>query len=214
MTPEEFAARVPRLYHVTDRPAWPSIERHGLLSADRLIDRFVEDAERRTTLKTERRKRPVPLHEDADGTVLLNDNIPLIFSQLARILDDGLTPEDWLRILNRRVYFFPPIKHAANFIEAGRRGGRKKLLLTFDARSVAESHLDRLFVAPINTGSAIRFPARRGHEIFAPVASIGWDDFASRRAAVKRSPDQVAEVSMLDGLPAVARHLARSPEAI
>lgn len=214
MSPEEFARRVPRLYHVTDRPAWPLIARHGLLSTDGLVERFVSDPDLRVALRTKRRERPVPLYAGPDGAALLNDNIPLVLAQLARVLDDGLTPGEWLRILNGRVYFFPELSRASSFIEAGRRGGREKLLLTFDSLSVARAHLDRLFIAPINTGSAIRFPARRGHATFAPVAAVSWVEFASRRANVKRSPDTVAEVSLLGGLPDVETHLARPPEPI
>ena len=215
MSPDEFAERVPRLFHVTDRQAWPLIERHGLLSTNSMIDRFVRDPERADRLRSERRGKPVPLYEGETGErAMLNDNIPLIFSRLAGALDDGLTPVDWLQLLNKRVYFFPSREKADSFIEAGRRGGRTKLMLTFDAHSLATAHLDRLFIAPINTGSALRTPARRGHAIFAPVASVSWDEFAARRATIKKSPDTVAEVSLLGDLPDAANHLAAPPEEI
>ena len=215
MDADEFAERVPCLFHVTDREAWPLIERHGLLSTNSMIERFVTDPDHAERLRSERRAKPVPLYEGVAGErAMLNDNIPLVFSRLASALDDGLTPVEWLQLLNERVYFFPARRKADSFIEAGRRGGRRKLMLTFDARSLATAHLDRLFIAPINTGSALRTPARRGRAIFAPVASITWDEFATRRSAIKTSPDTVAEVSLLGDLPNAVNHLATAPEAI
>ena len=214
MTPSAFAKRVTRLFHVTDRPAWAFIEAHGLLSTDSLVETFVDDSDLALELRSRKRFAPVLLHEDERGRVLLNDNLPLIFPRLAGALDDGLTPDDWLRILNERVYFFPTLERAASFIEAGRRGGREKLLLTFDALSIASAHLDDLFIAPINTGSALRSPARRGRSTFAPAARVSWEEFAARRRATKRTPDTVAEISLLGGLPDVSRHLVEEPRPI
>ncbi len=47
MTVEEFCAAYPRLYHMAEAAAWPSIQRHGLLSTSALLDLYgVAGAER------------------------------------------------------------------------------------------------------------------------------------------------------------------------
>ena len=213
MSPEEFARRIPRLFHVTDREAWPLIERHGLLSADALIDRFTPK-ERRDALKGTRRAEPLLLHEAAGERAMLNDNKPLHFPLLAPALRDGLTPEAWLRLLNGRVFLWPRLERGSGFLHAGRRGGREKLLLTFDALRFAETHYERIDIAPINTGSATRRPTPRGHAIFTPIAQTTWNEWRHLRAPEKRTPDTVAEVSVRGDVPDAMSLLACDPEPI
>ena len=208
MTPDELAARVPKLFHVTDREAWPMIERHGLLTTDQIVDRFVPDRTRAEALRTERRNDFVTVHDGPDGRVTINDNLPLHFANLAPHLDDGLTPHDWLRLLNDRVYFWPRFERGAGFLRAGRRGGRRKLLLTFDTRSLAAAHEGRLDLAPINTGSALRKPARRGRHTFTPASATGWDEWRRRRGRL----DSLAEVSVRGGVPDATDHLIERQE--
>ena len=213
MSPEEFAARVPRLFHVTDRQAWPLIERHGLLSADTLIHRFVSPEERDRVRET-RRREPLTLHDGSNGRAMLNDNRPLHFARLAPVLEDGLTPQAWLRLLNGRVFLWPRLDRGATFLEAGRRGGREKLLLTLDALALAERHHERIDIAPINTGSALRSPTPRGRAIFTPIAQTTWDAWRTKRAPAKRTADVVAEVSVRGDVPDALELLARNPEPI
>ena len=213
MTPEEFAERVPRLFHVTDRAAWPLIGRHGLLTADSLIDRFAPQAER-DGLRGRRRAEPLTLHDGPEGRATLNDNRPLHFGPLAPVLGDGLTPQAWLRVLNGRVFLWPRLGRGSGFLRAGRRGGREKLLLTFDALRFARAHHERIDIAPINTGSATRKPAPRGHGIFTPIAQTSWEAWRTLRAPAKRTPDTVAEVSVRCDVPDATDLLAEPPEPI
>lgn len=203
MTPDELAARLPRLFHLTDRAAWPMIERHGLLTTDTIVRRFVADAAEATRLRTERRTDVVTVHDGSDGRVTINDNLPLHFGPLAPRLDDGLTPPEWLAMLNGRVFFWPDIDRGAGFLRAGRRGGREKLLLAFDTRSLAAAYEGRLDLAAINTGSAVRVPARRGHATFTPASAVGWDEWRRLRGRL----DKVAEVSIRGDVPDAADHL-------
>ena len=208
MTPDELAHHVPRLHHYTDRVAWPMIERHGLLCADAIVERFVPDPAARGRLLAERRTDTVVVHDGPDGRVTLNDNLPLHYGPLAARLDDGLTPHDWLRILNGRVFFWPTVERADGFLRAGRRGGREKLLLTFDTRSLAEAYEGRLDLAPINTGSAVRVPARRGHATFTPASAVGWDEWRRLRGRL----DTPAEMSVRGDVPDALDHLIERRE--
>ena len=203
MTPNELATRLPRLHHITDRAAWPMIERHGLLTTHGIVERFVTDRATRERLRTERRTDVIVVRDGPDGRVTINDNLPLHPGPLARALDDGLTPTDWLRMLNGRVFFWPDLERGAGFLRAGRRGGREKLLLTLDTRSLAAAHHGRVDLAPINTGSAVRVPARRGLATFTPASEVGWDEWRRLRGRL----DRVAEVSVRGGVPDALDHL-------
>ena len=212
MTPDELAARIPRLYHVTDRRSRALVERLGLLSARSLVECFVADPAERERLLSERRRDFLPLRDDAAGYAALNDNAPLHFGKLAPKLDDRLTPTDWLRMLNERVFFWPEPQE--RFFAAGRRGGRELLLLTFDTASLARAYEGRLDLAPMNTGSALREPARRGLRTFTPASAVTWNEWRRSRSDVKSSPDQVREVSIRGDVPDAASHLAEPPREI
>lgn len=184
------------------------IERLGLLTTDQIVERFVDDPQAAARLRTERRRDFVVVHDGPDGRVTINDNLPLHFGNLAPHLDDGLTPQEWLRMLNGRTFFWPRFERGAGFLRAGRRGGRRKLLLTFDTRSLAFAHADRLDLAPINTGSAVRKPARRGQRTFTPAASVGWSEWRRLRGRL----DNVAEISVRGGVPDALDHLVAREE--
>ena len=179
------------------------IERHGLLTTDQIVERFVSDPTHAERLRSERRTDVVVVHDGPDGRVTINDNLPLHFRNLAPHLDDGLTPPEWLRMLNARTFFWPKVQRGAGFLRAGRRGGRQKLLLTFDTRGLAAAHHGRLDLAPINTGSAVRKPARRGLATFTPASAVGWDEWRRLRGRL----DNVAEVSVRGGVPDALDHL-------
>ena len=212
MTPDELAARIPRLYHVTDRRSRGLIEREGLLCARSMIERFVSDPEARDRLVSERRRDFLTLHDGPEGYAALNDNAPLVFGKLASRLDDGLSPTDWLRILNGRVFFWPEPQE--RFFAAGRRGGRELLLLTLSTASLARAYEGRLDLAPINTGSALREPARRGLRTFTPASEVSWDAWRRLRSDVKSSLDQVRELSIRGDVPDAAAHFAEPPRPI
>ncbi len=106
MTPDELATRHPRLYHVSEPGAHESIRQHGLLSTNAILDLFEVETQERQRLTTARRATAVPLKHPLYGTMILNDNLPLSEKALENCLDDGLTPSDWLRTLNSRVFFW------------------------------------------------------------------------------------------------------------
>lgn len=101
MTPEALAVLHPRLYHATEPGAHRSIRRHGLLSARAILDRLDIEGDERVRLLERRRPAAVRLSSAERGQFMLNDNLPLTEKAFQRCLDDGLTPADWLRCLNR-----------------------------------------------------------------------------------------------------------------
>ena len=50
MDVEELIARHPRVFHTMSATAWPSVQRHGLLSTQKLINLFGLDAAERDRL--------------------------------------------------------------------------------------------------------------------------------------------------------------------
>ncbi|MEM6374462.1 MAG: hypothetical protein AAF727_17050, partial [Pseudomonadota bacterium] len=73
MTPEELADLHPRLYHVTPPGSWPSIEWHGLLSANAAVELFRPPPGTRAAVLTDRRATTVRLTRPDLGELEVND---------------------------------------------------------------------------------------------------------------------------------------------
>jgi uncharacterized protein DUF7002 len=188
---------------VADPAALQGILRHGLLPTSRLLTLFeVPDADR---VAIERRCRPasVTLTHPLHGRATITDNLPLSEAALERCLEDGLAPEDWLAILNERVFFWPDEESLGRMLGARLNRGRERLVLVFDTLSLARRHGERMELAAINTGSTIRRPARRGRSTFTPLHLHDYD--AWRR--LRGGRDRIREVTVVGGVSRMADHL-------
>ena len=203
MTPDELAALHPRLYHLTAPGAHRGIERHGLLSARAILDLAGVAGDERRRLLERRRPAEVTVAHPERGAFTINDNLPLTEAALERCLDDGLSPADWLRALNGRVYLWPSEERLATLLGARTNRDREREVLVFDTRSLAGAHADRVRLSPINGGSTIRKPARRGLATYAPLLAHPYPEWRRLRG---RS-DAIAEVAIEGSVPDAADHL-------
>ncbi|WP_299860518.1 hypothetical protein [uncultured Hoeflea sp.] len=205
MTPDELAALHPKLYHVTTPGSWPQISRHGLLSARAAVALFDPERTVRTAALERRRSTTIALDHPELGHMEINDQLPLSEKALETCLDDGLSPLDWLSILNHRVFFWPSEKQLARLLGARMNKGRDRDVLVFDTLSVAKAHPDLVDLSPINSGATIRRPARRGLATFTPFAELSYNDWRRQRGKT----DRIVEVTLRGLLPDPAAHLIR-----
>ena len=203
MTPEELAARHPRLFHLTLPGAWTSIRDRGLLSASRLLDLFEIEGEARERLERRRRPAAVAIRHPCHGTSVLNDQSPMTEAALARCLDDGLLPADWLAMLNRRAFFWSDGAGLSRLLGARANRARTVEVLVADTLSLARAHAERIEISPINSGATLRRPARRGLTTFTPMLELSYAAWSRKRGA----RDRVLEVTVVDGVPDIARHV-------
>ena len=200
MTPADLAGRHPRLFHVTTPGAAAAIRRHGLQTTRQLVARFKRPRADRTRLTTARRPGPVPLHHPDEGTATLNDNLPLSERALERCLDDGLTPADGLTMLNDRVFFWPDDAGVQSLLRARINRTRPRDVLVFDTRKLIEPVAARTELSPINSGSTLRKPARRGRGTFTPLRQHDYPTWRKLRGG----HDRIREVTVRRGVPADA----------
>ncbi|WP_206932881.1 DUF7002 family protein [Roseococcus thiosulfatophilus] len=207
MTADELIARHPRLYHLTTPGAWEVIRAHGLLSTEALLRRAgLPEVEVEARIRRRRAARDV-LEQTSFGRVVLNDNLPIHMGKLARCLDDGLTAEEWLAELNRRVFFWVREARMLGLGEAAVNRNDPRKLLVLDTASVVSACGVRMQVSPINTCSTQRKPARRGRATFTPLGAMPFAEWRWRRRDTKSSPDEVVEVTVLGHVPDIERHL-------
>lgn len=158
-----------RVYHIAEADNWPSIERDGLLSAQALFERAGAKAEDRAAVEKHRPIRAVL----SDGTVI-RDQSPMPPAALKPCLR-GLTPVQWYRLLNGKVFFWFDEDRVVRHLHACRRTAQ--VVLTIDAEALLARHAVRACVAPFNTGNARRKPAVRGRATFVPWMTwqaTGW----------------------------------------
>jgi hypothetical protein len=203
MTPEELAARHPRLYHITEADAWPSIAQRGLLSTRRLLDLEEVEPERRAHLAKRRRPQPVALTHPEHGRVVLNDQGPLSEKALSGCLDDGLAPADWIAILNDRAFFWADQASLDRHQNAWRNHLRPYVILVVDTLSLARAHAGRIEICPINSGSTMRRPARRGLGTFTPLETMDFEMWSRKRG----QRDMIREVVVRDGIADIGQHV-------
>ena len=206
MSPEDLAARHPKLFYQTAPGAWPLIRSHGLLPAADLVRRAGAKLDALT-----RRRRPGEVGLLTDfGPVTVNDNVPLSHRALERCLTDGLSPADWCAMLAERVFFWTSEAGLARLRGARTNRGRERLTLVVDTLSLARAHHRRVELSPINSGSTIRKPARRGLHTFAPMDEFEtYRDWAEQRMrlGLVKSRDAVREVTVRGGVPDIADHV-------
>jgi hypothetical protein len=90
-------------------------------------------------------------------------------------LDDGLSPQDWYELINRRVFFWPTIYDLQVFLAAKEYKNAAHIVIGIPTARLLEEYGSRVTLSAINSGSTYynpeRFkgPARRGRSTFQPV---------------------------------------------
>jgi hypothetical protein len=192
----------PRLYHVTDGGAWPSIRTQGLLSTSALLDLYGVQGPARSAFESERRPTGMILKSDGLPDVLLRDQSPMTNKALFGCLD-GMTPREWYRSLNAKVFFWTSMQRLLRLLTAKAGRDVAQLVLTVDTRSLVTAHLDRILLSGMNTGSTIRRPLPRGPRTFLPVAEFPYEE----RRRTRSPSDALVELVVEGAVPDIMDHL-------
>jgi len=197
--PEQLALHYPRLYHMAQLGSWPLIQRHGLLSTVALLDLFEVGGEARETLVARRRPEGVEIRHSIHGTAVLRDQKPMDASGLRRSLQDGLTPTQWYRSLNEKVFFWVSRGRLDKLLAAAAYRDRRQTVLTLDTAALLARHADRVLLSPINSGATKPVPAARGRDTFLPLADYPFDFWKDKR----NLREAVVELTVRDAVPDV-----------
>jgi hypothetical protein len=107
---EKFITKCEFLYHLTDSRNWNTIRENGmLLSTETIVNRSnLGEQEKEYILHN---RRPVHQIIEIDNTsYFLRDQRPISVINLRKCLTEGWTTEDFIFLLNSRVYFWPNLK--------------------------------------------------------------------------------------------------------
>ena len=200
MDPDELIRRHPQLFHMAAAGSWPAIRRSGLLSTRRLVEVCAAGDTVRDQVLGRRRATSVTLEHPVDGPVVVRDQGPLREHILRAVLTD-LTVEQWLDILNGRVFLWPDPDRLDGLLRARRYRDHAHDVLVVDTASLLAAHAHRVRLSAINSGATLYPNATpRGSTTFRTIAE--HDAPSSRRSGI-------AEVAVLDGVDDIAEHVVR-----
>ncbi len=138
--------------------SWTSIRERGLLSTTALLDLFEYRGEQRRLIESARRDQMITIEHPVHGTAVIRDHKPLREQFLADCLED-MTTVQWYELLNRKSFFWVSPTKLAKLLGARAYRNRAHDVLIVDTRKLVEHDLDRIALAPINTGAALYSPA-------------------------------------------------------
>lgn len=159
----------PRLYHMAHEGAWPSIERHGLLSTTALLDLFEVGGARREELESMRRVKSEEITHPTHGVALLRDQIPLNEKKLIKSLEDGLTPVEWYRLLNRKTFFWGPKSRLGILQSARQYEAKRQTIIVVDTAKLVACHAERILLCHMNSGATQPMAFPRSRRTFLPI---------------------------------------------
>lgn len=206
MTPAEvdqLTRDCPFLYHMAMRGSWPLIREHGLLPTSLLMQLLDVDDVTHRKLTTQRRPSAVPIAHPAFGEVVVRDQIPLLDSDLERCLRDGLTPQDWHRLLNERVFFWLTEKRLQSLLCAGAYRTQEHVVLKLRSAQLIRDHRDRIELSPMNSGCTRPYAHPRGRDTFLPINAYSYAGWRRKRSR----QESVVELTVIGGVPNVADYV-------
>jgi hypothetical protein len=193
-----------RLFHLAELGNWPSIRRHGLLSASALMDLAGLHGAAHT--RCERRHRPADVELRRGCMIREQRRIPP--ESLRRCLV-GLTPGQWYALLNQRVFMWLDAARLNRQRQAC--AARPQVVLTIDTGALLAAYAHAASLAPINTGNARRKPASRGLATFVPYERWRESGWESEAVALGTRPRPRAhppvEFTIEGGIPDITSYL-------
>lgn len=199
----ELVSDCPYLYHMAMKGSWPLIQQIGLVPTGVLLDHFEVPADQRIDLTTKRRPRTVKISHSVFGSAFIRDQIPLLDDDLAACLTGGLSPSDWHKKLNERVFFWLTEQRLRRMLCAGAYKGDEHLVLKIPTRGVIDDYWERIELSPMNSGATRPWRHPRGPETFLPIDHYPYAKWRKARAKGER----VVELTVIGGVPDIAERV-------
>lgn len=201
----ELLADCPTLYHMAERGSWSSIRVHGLLSTTALLDRYGLFGAARAEIESKRRSKGVLLEHEGFSDAVVRDQLPMDDKGLIRCLGDGLSPHEWYRILNSKVFFWLTRDRLLRLLNAGTYRLQEHEVLEIDARPLIDAYEDKIWFCPINSGCTKPFPHPRDKKTFQRISDYPYAQWRTKR---KRG-ERIVELAVDYAVPDVANFVTR-----
>lgn len=197
MQRDELVSKYPVIYHMAEESTWPSIQERGLLSTQALVDLYDPEPVIRTAILGAVRRSSLLLEDPTLGRTVIRDQRPLKF--LGECLLPGTSQQEFLDVLNGRVFFWLTRRRLETLLGARLYRGKRHIVLHVDTAQLMARYGDSVELAPYNTGSMHTPNApRRGKDVFVAVDDYPYEEWRVKRG---RSGDAVVELTVPYGVP-------------
>lgn len=193
---KELVELHPQLFHMAEEGSWPSIRDNGLMSTTALLDHFEVNGQERIDIEERNRRTAKRITHPFRGSVVIRDQIPMTDTALDKCLV-GLSRPEWYRLLNARVFFWSREDRLLGLLNARAYRGKTQCIITIDTARFLERYADRIELSPINSGSTIYAPQRRGRDTFLPLSAFPYEDWKKKRTRSKA----IVEVTVNHSVP-------------
>ena len=184
--------------------AWPSIRNRGLLSTTALLDMLQVNDEKRHRIERQHRSEPLTILQGTHEPIVFRDQKAMSEGALLKSLD-GITPEEWYLTLNGLVFFWVSMKRVQKLLDARAYRDHVHTVITVDTATLVKAYAPTMLLSPINSGSTIYNPVRRGKGTFLPFESYPFEE----RRKLRGTSNAVAEAAIRDEVPDLRDHALR-----
>lgn len=198
MHAEQLVAEYPTVFHTASERAWPSIQRHGLLSTQRLLQLYDVSPNDQRMLLSHQRPHSVELQAPGMPPAVVRDQKPMKF--LREKIAPGESVEEFLTAINARVFFWPSVERLERLQRAKEYRGHAQVILHVSTRMLVDRYESQIELCRFNSGAVMQMnhPVR-GRESWMPIARYPHDEYRRRHGRV----GALAEVTVLDAVPNV-----------
>jgi hypothetical protein len=198
MDVKAMITRHPRVFHTMPATAWPSVQRHGLLSTQRPIDLFDLDAAGRDRLLSAPRRQATVLHAPGMPPAVIRDQKPMKF--IAEKIDPDSSLTEYLAAINSRVFFWASAERLHRLRQAKEYRTEVQVVLHVDTRALIERHGPRVGLCRLNSGAVTqKNHPLRGHRSWLPIRDYPYDGYRRRYGR----DGALVEVTVLDAVPGI-----------
>ncbi len=159
------------MFHMAEDGSWPSIVSNGLLSTSTLLTLYDYQGPARDELESEWRENKVPIHRDGLPNAILRDQKPMPPHSLAPTLTNGMSTNEWYRLINGKVFFWVKWEDLEKFMDAKEYRNSPQLAIVIDTDALVKQYTDRITLCSFNSGSTLAdYPRPRGRESFLSIS--------------------------------------------
>lgn len=160
MIRSEIIRKCPELYHMAEEGSWPSIQKYGLLSTSALLTLYGYGGIERERIESEWRPKKTPISREGLEDAVIRDQIPMPPDMLERCLLGNMTPKEWYRFINGKIFFWTTRKSLEIFLAAKEYKNCPQLVITVNTRLLLERYASQVTLSSINSGSTYYDPQK------------------------------------------------------
>jgi hypothetical protein len=205
---DELLSDCPTLYHMAEHGTWPAIRARGLLSTTALLDLYTIEGPERAAIEEQRRPEGVPLTHSSLPHAVIRDQIPMDDAGLRRCLPAHMTPSDWYRLLNSKVFFWLTRERLLLLLNAGAYRRKAHDVIEVRSKQLVDAYREQIWLCPMNSGCTKPFLHPRSEETFRRIHDYSY----SERRRMKKRGERVVELAVDYAVPNVRDFVVRVVE--